>query len=164
MLGRMADITTVDKVVRLSKIQELVDDGKDETEISKELDIPISTVRKNVKLLDEISVVELSPTERGKRRSALYIELQEAADEAKELFRTNSQDKNTQAARSYFKSWLETIEVRMRLLGLEGPSNKVNNMTQINQYMNPVLPDRVSKVVGDRIAGLLKKEHEEKVK
>ncbi len=160
----MADVTTVDKVVRLSKIQELVDDGKDETEIAKELDIPITTVRKNMKLLDEISLVDLSPVEKGKRRSELYIELQEAADEAKDLFRTNSKDNKPQAARAYFKSWLETIEIRMRLFGLEVTNNKVSNLTQINQYMNPVQPDRISREAGDRIAALLKKEHEEKVK
>jgi len=159
----MAEISTVDKIQRLSRIQELLDEGKTDSEISKDLDIPIITVRKNIKKLEEISVAEIAPAERGKRRAELYVELQEAAEEARRLFEENSKGDKAQNARGYFKSWLETIEMRMRLFGLEVTNKSVSNLTQINQYMNPVQPDRLPTEAADKIAATLKKVHEDKV-
>lgn len=158
----MADVTTINKVQRLSKIKELLDEGKNESDITKELDIPIITVRKYVKLLDEVSIADISPTEKGKRRAELYVELQEAAEQAKLLFDETSRADKPQAARGYFKSWLETIEMRMKLFGLD-TIKPTSNLTQINQYMNPVQPDKIPTDIANRISSLIKKNHEDKV-
>lgn len=158
----MGDISISDKITRLLKIQELREDGWSETEIAKELGVSISTISKNVKDLAKIAVADLAPEEKGKKRSELYLELVEAASKVKALFNDNSAEKPL-VARAYFKSWLETIELRMKLFGLDSP--KTGAMVQVNQFSNSeALKDTLPSTVSTKIADIIKKHHEDSVK
>jgi predicted transcriptional regulator len=157
----MSDITIADKIQRLLKIQELREDGYTESEIAKELGVSLNTISNNIRDLSKIALADISPEEKGKKRSELYLELMEAAAKVKILFDTNSSDKPL-VARAYFKSWLETIELRMKLFGLDSP--KAGAVVQVNQFAGgEVVKDTLPSNVGSKIADILKRHHEDSV-
>lgn len=153
---------TVEKFQRLEKIKELVDEGKDETFIANELNIPVITIRRNMKYLEDLELSDIASKDRSEKRAELYLELLNAATQAQELFATAKNLDKHSAARSAFSSWMETVQLRMRLYGLE--NFKFESYTQINNQVNQYTEkERVPKAIGEKIANMLKSAHEESV-
>jgi len=158
----IGNITTVERVTRLNTIQELLNEGKSPNEIAEEIGMDVRAVKRNIKYLEEISVADITPEDRGKRRAELYAELVEASDEAKEMFHHYKTEDKAMSAKSFFTSWLETISLRMKLFGLDNQKPDSVNLTQINNSFGPE-PDKISMRAGEKIANLIKLEHEKRV-
>ena len=157
------NLTTVEKTQRLIKIKELTEDGLSVSEIANEIGMSHHAVKRNVKRLDELRVSDLSPEQIAEKRSESYLELLEAALEARALFDKYKEKDEPLQAKRFFYAWLETIKLRQSLFGLD--SVKLDNLTQINnitQYNQPF--DRISSKVGDRIAKAIKVSHESKTR
>ena len=123
-------LTKADRFRRLSEIRNLLEDGKTAHEISKELGLPILTVKRNIKYLDELAIAEISPQELANKRSELYIELVEAASEAKSLFDKYKEDGQSLEVKRFFDMWLDTIKIRASIYGLDSfkADNKRNSI------------------------------------
>ena len=121
----------------------------------------IPTVRRNIKYLDDLSTSDLSASKISEKRSELYIEALEAADEARKMFETNK-DNKPQIASSWFLRWLDTMKFRAQLYGLDNV--KVDSFTQVNQQFNTFVPEKVDAAAGQKLADMIKKKHEEKLK
>ncbi len=81
------NISTVEKHQRLVKIQRLLDEGYKAPEIAKELEMGLTTVYRNIEHLKGISVSDLTPEDRGKKRVELDLGLKEVALLAMEQFK-----------------------------------------------------------------------------
>lgn len=155
------NVNTVDRMQRLIKTRELIDEGKTVTEISTELAIPIATVNRYISYLDELKISDLGAEEVAQKRQELYLELIEAAMEARREF-----DKHKILpgggvnAKRMFDAWMKTVELRQELFGLHNTKLEFTQINTLNQY-NP--PDRIDTVVGDKLSAALKKTHEQKV-
>ena len=91
------------------------------------------------------------------------IELVEATEEAKKLFEFYRDKEDSVAAKRFFSSWLEAIQLRMKLYGLD--SQKVESYTQINQLNQySDIPDKIDMEAGARLADMMKRKHEQKLK
>ncbi len=156
------NISQLERFQRLHKIKELVDAGKSQSEISTELGIPLKTIQRNVKYLDDLNVADLTSKEVAEKRSELYLELIEATEEAKDMFIRYKDNDNPIAARKFFMSWLEAIEMRAKLYGLD--SIKVGSLTQINNQFNSPAPDVVDIDTGRKIAKMIIDKHESKLR
>jgi hypothetical protein len=82
----LSQISDVDRVKRLHEIEKCNQEGMTNYEISTELSLPISTVERCQKYLDELGRSDITPEILSKKRSELYLELSEATEEAKKLF------------------------------------------------------------------------------
>lgn len=80
------DLTHVDKLKRLHKIKELVEEEKSDTEIAKTLGMSLRAVQRNKVYLKELEVADLTNKDIAEKRKELYLELLEATEEVKELF------------------------------------------------------------------------------
>ena len=155
--------TAVEKAQRLVKIKELLADGRDKDYISKELGMTKRAVARNIKALENLSVSDLTTEQIAEKRQELYIELLEAAAEARTQFDKYKDIVGAAIdAKRFFSAWLDTIVARQKLYGLD--SIKMDNLTQvnINQYSRPV--DRVDSNVANQISRMLKDNHENKVR
>lgn len=155
------NITTVEKIQRLSSIKEMIEDEKSDSQISKETGMNLASVKRNRKYLEELSVSDITTEERAERRSELYIELVDASKEAQELFEKYKNDDKATSAKMFFSSWLETIQLRMKLYGLE--IHKADSFTQIQINNRYVEPDVINMRDGIKMASMIKKSHEKKL-
>jgi hypothetical protein len=154
------NVSTVDRMKRLLEIKSMIEEGKNENEILQATGMSRMAYYRNKKYIEELSIAQVDATEIADKRSELYLEAVEAAVEAREMFeKTKGISKNSNA-RMWFISWLETINLRMKLYGLD--SIKVDSLTQINNNIQVIEPDKVNAVDGDRIAAIIKKAHEER--
>ena len=151
-------ITLVERYQRLQEINELLEEGKEPQEIATELEIPLNTVKRNIKYLAELSVSDLTPEKIGVKRAELELELLNAATEAKKLFDLAKLQEDSMSTRRFFTSWLETIKMRMQLYSLD--SNRVESLTQINQFNQYREPDKLASSVKEKIANAIIEDHE----
>ena len=157
------NITTVDRFNRLFQIKALVDEGKTDNQISEELGMSLPSVKRNIKYLDDLAVADLTSKEVGEKRGEIYVELVEATEEAKKLFEKYREENDSVAAKRFFSSWLESIQLRMKLYGLD--SLKVESYTQINQLNQySDISDKIDMEAGVRLADMIKRKHEQKLK
>lgn len=155
-------VNSVEKTQRLVKIKEFLEEGKTVNEIVKEVGMTKRAVERNIKVLEELSVADLTTEEIASKRMELYIELLEAASEARAQFDKYKDIVGAGVdAKRFFSAWIDTITARQKLYGLD--SIKMDNLTQINvnQYSQPI--DRVDSRVADKISKMLKDNHEQKV-
>ncbi len=158
-------LTKADRFRRLSEIRNLLEDGKTPHEISKELGLPILTVQRNIKYLDELAIAEISPEELANKRSELYLELIEAASEAKSLFDRHKIDGNSLEIKRYFDMWLETIKTRASIYGLD--SFKADNIINFNTLVNnpqTIIDDKIDANIANSLTKALKESHERKIR
>ena len=156
------DLTTVDKVKRLEKIKELVEEGKTQKQIAEITGIPQITVHRNVKYLENLKVSDLTTKEIAEKRSELYVELLEATLEAKDLFLKYKRQEDALNTRRFWTAWVEAINARAKLYGLD--NIKTDNLIQINQQNNYLQEEKVDAATGEKIANALKAAHETKVR
>jgi len=153
------NISNTERYKRLSEIKRLIDEDKSPDEISSETGLSLSVVKTNIKYLDELSTIDLSPVEIGKRREELYVELIEATEEARKMFQYYKQNDKATSAHMFFTAWLNSINLRASLFGLDKvpstPTNQVN--TQINNYSR----EKIDSSIGSKIADMIKKQHED---
>ena len=161
-MGGPSNVTTVDKVRRLEKIQELVEEGKTQKKIAEITGIPLVTVQRNVKYLENLRTSDLTTKEIAEKRSELYIELLDATKEAKELFDKYKTAEDALNTRRFFSAWLEAINARAKLYGLD--NIKTDSIIQINQQNNYVQEETVDAATGEKIANALKSAHERSVR
>jgi len=161
-LAGPGDLTTVDKVKRLEKIKELVEEGKTQKQIAEITGIPQITVHRNVKYLENLKVSDLTTKEIAEKRSELYVELLEATLEAKDLFLKYKRQEDALNTRRFWTAWVEAINARAKLYGLD--NIKTDNLIQINQQNNYLQEEKVDAATGEKIANALKAAHETKVR
>lgn len=154
------NINTIDRINRLSSIKELLDEGKDAKKIAEELGMTVRAVNRNIKHLEEINISDITPELKAQKRIELENELIVASEEAITMFQKYKDDDQPRSARSFFKSWLETIEMRIKLFGLDVKADNVN-LTQFNNYQ--MESDKIDVQSGEKLAKMLKSRHEEKV-
>ena len=142
--------------------------GKTDTEIADTTGMSLTAVKRNLVYLEDLYVADLTSDEIAKRRGELYSELTEAMLEARLLFDYYKQDKNeaVNIAR-FFSKWMQTVDMRAKLFGLDKPENIV----QINQQFNDTntgaanyVHDKIPSNIGERISKMLKDDHERKIK
>ncbi len=156
------NVNFVERLNRLNEIKRLLDQGKTNHEIAKETGLPIETVRRNIKYLDDLMSSDLTPEQIAEKRSELYLELIEASNEARQLFdKYKTQGKSVDAKR-FFDAWLETIQLRAKLYGLDNV--KVDAFTQVNTQINISEPERIDPEIGKKIADAIILEHEKRVR
>jgi len=137
------------------------DEGKSDNEIAQDLGMGLLTVKRNLKYLDELTTSDLSASVIAGKRSELYLEAIDASKEAQLMF-FNNKEKAPQAANSWFLRWLDTIKLRMQLYGLDNV--KIDSFTQVNQQFNTFTPEKIDAESGYKLANMLKRKHEEKLK
>ena len=152
-------VSIVDRHKRLTAIKELSDDGKSNAEIAEELGISLTTVKRNKKYLEELSLSDLTPDKIAEKRAEVELELIEAIAAAKEQFENHKE--SYKVARSWFLSWMDAVKLKMQLYGLD--SVKFESFTQINTLNQYVEPDTIDVATGDKIAKLLKRTHENRI-
>lgn len=83
LAGRLTD---VERYRRYNQIEELMNDGMSEQDISKELGIDVRQVRNGLKWLQTLEVSNITNKELAEKRKELYQELAEAYAEAVEMY------------------------------------------------------------------------------
>lgn len=87
----MARISDTERAKRLFEIDRLEQEGFTDNQISVELGLSLPVVKRAQKYLENLKKAEISPELLAEKRSELYLEYTEIADEAKmqfELFKT----------------------------------------------------------------------------
>lgn len=192
----MGDVSSLDKFRRLHAMRDLIEEGKTDMEIVRELGMSLRSVQRNKRYLKDLAVADLTNKEISEKRQELYIELIEATEEIRNLFdfykevKTcpickgvgvitvgEDKDKTTRGcnlcfgkgvihfpkdAQRFFNSWLEAVEMRAKLYGLD--NMKVDNITQLNQFNQYNIPDTIDVSSGKALAEMMKKQHEDKLK
>lgn len=124
------NITQKERMERMLKVQELMEDGKSENQIAEELGMTLPTVKRNIVYLEQLHNADLTPEEMSARRSELYLELLEATAEARAMFDDLKVNGQPIHAKYFFNAWMEAIELRAKLYGLT--QTKIDVNTQIN--------------------------------
>ncbi len=197
----MSAISDVDRVKRLHEIEKCNQENMTNHEISKKLGLPIPTVERCQKYLEDLGRADITPEVLSKKRSELYLELSEATEEAKSLFnmyKTPQKCKycegtgiitkikkekevesvctrchgyghthRTKDAERFYRTWIETIEKKAKLYGLDNVKNE-NTFQQFNidnrQYVPDMkIPSRL-KSQTRKLADKIKESHEENLK
>ena len=156
------NIGVADRFARLKEVKVLEEDGKTDQQIADGTGLSLTTVKRYKRYLKEIDVFELSPEDIHEKRIELYEEAIEAGEEAKKLFEECKTNKKWQAAKSWFLGWMDSMKFRAQLYGLDNV--KIDSFTQINQQINTYEPDKIDTVAGQKLADLMKKSHETKLK
>lgn len=153
------NISTIDRIERLKEIKRLKDEeGLSANKIAEETGIALTTVQRNLKYLEEISISDLTPEDRAKKRLEIELEFKTIAAAAKEQFEEWQMVKPA-TARNYLLLWKDTISEIAKIYGLENV--KVDSFTQINQLNQYEVPDKIDMRTGEKIAEAIKKQHEE---
>lgn len=155
----LGNINTVERFQRLTAIKELLDEDFTDNEIAEELGMTVQTVRRNKKYLKELSISDLKPQDIAEKRAELYVELMGASSEAKGMYDKYKEEDKGLLARNFFISWMETIQLRMKLYGLDAV--KVDSLTQINN-ISYIEPDKIDLDAGRKIADAIVRSHEKK--
>jgi len=155
-------VTLVERYDRLKKVKDLLDEGKESSEISKELDIPIRTVQRYEKYIAELALSDISKEEIAEKRQEIYLEALEASNEARTQFMKFRDEEKAQSAKMFFAAWMDSLKLRMQLYGLD--SVRSTPTTQINQQINTYEPEKVDSEIGKKLSDLIKKSHEAKLK
>ena len=160
----MANITAVERTQRLLEVKDLLEQGITKpAKISEKLGLSLDAVRRNIRYLDDLAISELDPVQMAEKRKELYVELIDAASEAREMFDKYKLLKDGGVnAKRFFDSWMETIKIRQSLFGLD--SVKVDSLTQINTVNQYTPIDKIDYTIGDKIAKALKSSHEDKLR
>jgi hypothetical protein len=161
----MGNISQVERTQRLFEVQNLLDQGISEpSKISNKLGMSLDAVRRNIRYLDDLIIAELDPAQIAEKRKELYLELIEAAGEAREQFDKYKKLKDGGVnSKRFFDSWMETIKMRQSLFGLD--SVKVDSLTQISnitQYNQPY--DKLDNKISESITKAIKENHESKLR
>lgn len=156
------NITTKDRLKRLSEIRSLTEEGMTDYQIANKTGMSIQTVKRNRQYIEELAKSDLTSEEIGKKRSELYTELTEAMVEAREMFEKFKFDSPT-VARNYFISWMDTINYRMKLYGLDNIKSDTY-LTQINNNFGNEEYEKVPAAVKDKLRSLYINSHEDKLK
>ena len=82
----MSDLSYTDKLKRLHKVKELVDEEKTDTEIASALGMSLRAVQRNRSYLKDLAIADLTNKEIAQKREELYLELLEATEEVKVMF------------------------------------------------------------------------------
>lgn len=210
------NITQVERFRRMVQVRDLIDTGLSDSKIAEKLGMEITSVKRMKSYIKELSTAELTSKEIAKKRAELYIEITDAAMEARKLFNRfkewvkcvecngtgviEVQEKckvckgkgilpgkkectvckgtgliiknkactnckglggliNSGSAKKFFDAWMDAIDRRMRLYGLD--SIKTGDII-FNQQINNgyVPPDRVDTATADKLSKLLKDRHE----
>ena len=163
-LKTTGNTTTLEKFQRLHTIKGFLEEGKKAKDIAEETGLSLTVVRKNINYLEQLNVADLTSKEVAEKRSELYIELLEAATKAKELFNKHKDSEKVVNANYAFNSWMKTIELRAKLYGLDAiKSEGVVINQQFNQKGAVAIEDKISSDAGERLAKIIKREHESKV-
>lgn len=165
----MAAISDADRVKRLHEIEKCNQEGMTNNAISEKLGLPIPTVERCQRYLDDLGRSDITPEILSKKRSELYLELSEATQEAKSLFNRYKAPKeckycdgtgivsikdeesvcmkchgygvlhNTKDAERFLRVWTEVIEKKAKLYGLDNVKNE--NNFQLNVDARSYIPD-----------------------
>jgi len=154
------NVNTTERVMRMKDIKRLKSEGLSNTKIADELGMSLSTVKRNVKHLEEISIADLSPEDIGAKRTELELEYVEIAANAKEQFE-EWKDEKPSVARSFLTSWATVTELRAKLFGLDS-QGKIDTFNQLNLNQYDV-PDKIDSKTGEKLADAIKKKHEERL-
>ena len=153
------NVSTTERIMRMKDISRLLSEGLTQTKISDELGIPLSTVKRNIQHLKEISVADLSPEDVAAKRTELELEYLQIAENAKEQFE-EWKDEKPSVARNFLTSWASVTELRAKLYGLDTPGKMGDTYNQLNLNQYDV-PDRIDVKTGEKLADAIKKNHEE---
>ena len=156
------NIGVADRFARMKEVKVLEEDGKTDQQIADGTGLSLTTVKRYKRYLKEIDVCDLTPEDIHEKRIELYEEAIEAGEEAKKLFEECRNDKKWQAAKSWFLGWMDSMRFRAQLYGLDNV--KIESFTQINQQINTYEPDKIDVTAGQKLADILKKSHEARLK
>ena len=169
-----------------------MDEGLSDSKIAQKLGMEITSVKRAIIYVNELAAAELSTKEIAAKRADLYMELTEAAIEARKLFNkfkefipckmcngTGSLERKgiiksctyckgmggyikAGDAKKFFDAWMDSTDRRMKLYGLD--NNKGGDLV-FNQQINNqyVPPDKVDFSTGDKIAKAMKSSHETRI-
>lgn len=184
------NISQVERIKKMTQIRDLADQGLSNTAIAEKVGMEIQSIKRMKIYIDELAISELSSKEISNKRAELYIEVTEAAIEARSLFdkfkewikcgvckgkgeirikggtRACPQCKGlggyirTGEAKKFFDAWMDSIDRRMRLYGLDnikGGDIILNQQVNANQYMPP---DKINVSTAAKISDILKGNHE----
>jgi predicted transcriptional regulator len=124
------NITQKERMERMLKVKELMEDGLTPSQIATELGMTLPTVKRNAVYLEQLQQADLTAQEMSERRGELYLELMEATAEAKALFDDYKVNGEPIHAKYMFAAWMDSIELRAKLYGLT--QTKIDVNTQIN--------------------------------
>jgi len=189
------NISNIERLQKMCQVRDLVESGLTDTAIAKKIGVEPKSVQRMKKYLDELARTDLTSKEISKKRAELYLEITEAAVEAKKLFDklkawvpckmckgtgelTSKKDDSVKPcyhckglggfirsgdAKKFFDAWMDSIDRRMRLYGLDqmkGGDMIFNQQVNTNQY---IAPDRVDGRTAARITDALKSSHESSI-
>lgn len=155
------NVSTIERVMRMKDIKRLLSEGLTQTKISEELGIPLSTVKRNIQHLKEISVADLSSEDIAAKRTELELEYIHVAENAKEQFE-EWKDEKPSVARNFLTTWASVTELRAKLYGLDTPGKMGDTFNQLNLNQYDV-PDKIDSKTGEKLAEAMKKNHEERL-
>ena len=156
------NIHIADRHARLKEVKNLQEDGKTDQQIADGTGMSLTTVKRYKKYLREIDTCDLTPEDIAEKRIELYEEAVLASEEAFKLFTECKDNKKFTAAKSWFLGWMDSLRFRAQLYGLDNV--KIDSITQINQQINTYEPEKVDVEAGRKLADILKKSHEAKLK
>jgi hypothetical protein len=155
------NISSVDRLKRMYEIKSLKEEGLGDQEIADRISLPITTVKRNIKYLEELKTSDLSPEQIAEKRGEIYLELVEASEKAKSLHDKYEQEPGkASVARGYFYVQLKAIELKMQLYGLQNVKPDLQVNTQNIFYTEP---EKIDYSTGSKIAEILKSSHEKKL-
>jgi hypothetical protein len=155
------NITQIDRNKRMADIQRLLGDGKSANEISREMDIPLPTVQRNITYVEDLAVTDLTPEVQAEKRQEIYTELLEISAKAKAAFDKYIDDKPG-TAKQFLSSWMTALDKRANLFGLS--QNNYEIQTQVNTLNVAPVTDVISQEDADRISKALIAKHENTVR
>lgn len=155
------NISTYDRFKRLHEIRRLIEEGKTDNDIAKEIGMSLSAVQRNKQYLKDLAIADLTSEEVGEKRAELYLELLEASTEAQKLFE-ETKEKKPKSANTWMLRWLDTIKLRITLYGLD--SVKVGSLVQVNNLTQFKEPERISSELADKISKEIKEVHSRRLK
>jgi predicted transcriptional regulator len=156
------NISIQDRHERLKEVKNLKEEGKTDQQIADGTGLSLTTVKRYKRYLRELDTTDLTAEDIQEKRVELYEEAIEAGEEAHALFIKCKEDKKWVAAKSWFLGWMDSLRFRAQLYGLDNV--KIDSFTQINQQINTYEPEKVDMEAGQKLADMLKKKHEEKLK
>ena len=149
------NISAVERYHRIAKVKELNNDGKTTQQIADATGMSLTTVKRNLRYSKEIDVGDLTQADVNNKRVEIETELIEAIDEASSMFEDYKTDKKKwSAARAWHQRWTESLNLWMKLFGLD--SMKIESFNLINNQNNYVESDHgLSKEAINKIADVI---------